>query len=68
MGMDLLLLVTVGFFAILAGYGLWPAVIAAVPLLTMLYFGLRSSPAFFLAELLAMVLAVAGSYTGIIPL
>lgn len=66
--MDILYLFTTGFFAILAVKGFWPAVIAGIPLGLMLYFGLRSSIAFFIAQLLAMGLALAAEWAGYVPL
>lgn len=66
--MDILYLFTTGFFAILAVKGFWPAVIAGIPLSLMLYFGLRSSIAFFLAQLLAIGAALAAESVGWIPL
>lgn len=68
LGMDLLYLLTSGFFAVLATKGLWPAVIAAVPLGAMLYFGWYSSRAFFIAQLLAIGVAVAAEFAGLLPL
>lgn len=67
-GMDVLYLVTTGFFAILAIKGFWPALIAGIPLATLLYFGWSSSKAFFIAQLLAIVVAVLAEFAGLIPL
>lgn len=66
--MDLLYLFTTGFFALLFIRGLWPAVIASVPIATLLYFGWRSSVAFFVAQVFAIMAAVAAWYAGIVPL
>ena len=65
---DLLYLFTTAFLATLFVRGVWPAVIATVPLATLLYFAWRSTPAFFLAQILAAVLAVVATYAGVLPL
>jgi hypothetical protein len=67
LGMDLLILVTVGFLAILFTKGFWASMIAAVPVAVLLYFGWKSSKAFFVAELLAIVLAIVAIYTYMLP-
>lgn len=67
-GMDVLYLVTTGFFAVLANKGLWPAAIAAVPLAALLYFGWSSSKPFFIGQLLAIGLALALDVAGLMPL
>lgn len=67
-GMDVLYLVTTGFFAVMLTRGFWPAVIAAVPLLTLLYFGWSSSRAFFIAQVLTVVATVVASAAGVLPL
>jgi hypothetical protein len=65
--MDVLYLLTTAFFAYLALQGTWPAVIAAIPLATLLYFGGKSSPPFFFAQLLLIVLTVLADTGGLIP-
>jgi hypothetical protein len=67
-GMDVLYLVTTAFFAILLTMGFWPIVIAAVPLGALLFFGLLSSRAFFLAQVLTVLATLAASYAGLLPL
>ena len=59
---------TAAFFAMLAVQGLWPAVIAAFPLVVMLYFAWKSSRLFLLTNLIVIVLAVAAMRAGYIPL
>lgn len=66
--MDVLFLFAVAFFAHHLLRGFWPAVIAGVPLLALLYFGLRSSKAFFLAQVLTIAGALLASRAGWIPL
>jgi len=66
--MDVLYLLTTSFFAHLAVRGFWPVVIAAAPVATLLYFGLRSSLSFFVAQLLVIVLTVVASAAGLVPL
>ena len=67
LGMDVLILVTTGFLAILFTMGLWPAVIGAVPMAALLYFGWASSKAFFVAQALAVVASITGAVTGVLP-
>lgn len=85
-GMDVLFLVTVAFFAYMTTVAWgeyhvpvfattfviphpgWPAAIAAVPLVTLLYFGWASSRAFFVAEVLTIGAAVAAAVVGVVPL
>ncbi|MEY7850296.1 hypothetical protein AB7C87_13980 [Natrarchaeobius sp. A-rgal3] len=62
---DVLYLFTTAFLATLAVQGVRPAVVAALPLLTFLYFAWKSTTAFFLANLLAIALAVIATETGI---
>lgn len=66
--MDVLYLLTTAFFAHLFVRGFWPAVIAAVPLAALLYFGWLSSRAFFATQLVVIVAAVAATYGGLLPL
>ena len=66
--MDVLYLLTTAFFAYLALQGFWPAVIAAIPLATLLYFGGKSSAPFFFAQLLLIGLTVVASSAGVVPL
>ena len=65
---DVLYLFTTAFFATLAVRGTWPAVFAALPLATLLYFAWRSSVAFFVAQVLVFGLAVAATFAGVLPL
>ena len=67
-GMDLLFLVTTGFFGHMAVRGFWPAVIAALPLATLLYFGWRSSKPFFVSQVLAIAVAAAVTVAGVVSL
>ena len=67
LGMDVLILVTTGFLAILFTMGLWPAVIGAVPMVALLYFGWASSKAFFVAQVLAIIVSLIGTVTGTLP-
>lgn len=82
-GMDLLFLFTVAFFAVLlprgwepteVGPGVlelpfsWPAVITGLPLALLLYFGWRSSKPFFAAQLLTIAVTVYASHAGLLPL
>lgn len=65
-GMDLLYLVTTGFFAHMFVRGFWPAVIAAVPLGAFLYFGWHSSKPFFLTQVLTIAVAAAATMMGLV--
>ncbi|WP_336035825.1 hypothetical protein [Halobacterium yunchengense] len=67
LGMDALILFTTGFLAILFTKGAWPAAIAAVPTVALLYFGWASSRAFFLAQLLAVAVVVLATVAGPLP-
>jgi len=67
LGMDLLILVTTGFLAILLTKGLLPAAIGAIPLVALLYFGWASSKAFFLSQVLAVGVGVLMATTGAVP-
>lgn len=67
LGMDVLILVTTGFLAILFLKGLWAAAIAAVPVGVLLYFGWASSKAFFVSQLLAIALAFLATATYMLP-
>lgn len=67
-GMDALFLVTTGFFGHMAARGFWPAVIAAVPIATLLYFGWSSSKPFFVAQVLTIAAAVAATLAGVVSL
>lgn len=64
---DLLFTGTTGFLTILALQGFWPAVIAAVPLATFLLFAWYSSKPFFVANVLAIVVAAVATVTGYVP-
>ncbi len=66
--MDVLYLLTTAFFAHLFVRGFWPAVIATIPLSTFLYFGWRSSRAFFAVQVVAIGAAIAATYAGVVPL
>ncbi len=65
--MDALYLFATAFFATLFVRGLWPAVIAAVPLGAILYFGWHSSKPFFVAELLVIAITVIATAAGVVP-
>ena len=67
-GMDLLFLYTTGFFAHHLIRGFWPLMIAAIPLVGLLYFGWRSSKPFFVAQVLTVVITVFASLYGLVPL
>lgn len=66
-GMDILILFTTGFLAILFTKGLWPAAIAALPMLALLYFGWASSRAFFVAQVLAVFAGLVGTAVSLLP-
>lgn len=66
--MDVLYLLTTAFFVYLALQGFWPAVIAFVPLATLLYFGVKSSTPFFVAQLLAIAITAVAASAGLVPL
>lgn len=66
--MDLLYLFTVAFFAHHLLQGFWPAVIGGIPLALLLYFGWRSSKAFFLTELAVIAITLVVSNAGFVPL
>jgi len=61
---DALYLFTTGFFGHLVARGFWPAVIAAVPLAALLYFGANTSRAFLAAQIAAAAAAAAATYAG----
>lgn len=65
---DLLYLFATAFLATLWARGLWPGVIAALPLAAMLYFAWRSSTAFLVANVLAVFLSVLATAFGVMPL
>ena len=80
--MDILYLITIAFFTVLATHAWaplsipfvpiwipfsWPMVVALIPLAGLLYFGWRSSIAFFLAQLGIIVLTIAAVSAGIVP-
>lgn len=67
-GMDVLYLVTTGFFAHMLLRGLWPAVIAAAPMAAFLYFGWSSSKPFFAAQVLTVAITAAATVTNAVPL
>lgn len=79
--MDLLYLFTVAFFAVMLTRAWeevslgplwisfsWPAIIGAIPLSLLLYFGWRSSKPFFLAQLAVIVLTILANSAGLLPL
>lgn len=81
-GMDGLYLLTIGFFTVLATKAWvptavpvigvevpfsWPLLVALLPLGGLLYFGWRSSKAFFLTQLAAIALTVVATQAGLIP-
>jgi hypothetical protein len=66
--MDVLYLFTTGFFGVLLVKGFRPTLIAALPLAALLYFGWRSSRAFFLAQVVAVAAAAAASRAGLVPI
>jgi hypothetical protein len=66
--MDVLYLFTAAFLATLAVRGFWPAMIAALPLGTFLYFAWNSSWAFFVANLVAVGVTAAATQAGVVPL
>lgn len=65
---DALYLFATAFFATLFVRAFWAAVIAALPLATLLYFAWRSTTAFFVAQLVVIALSVAATYAGLLPL
>lgn len=65
---DVLYLTTTAFFSTLLVRGFWPAVIAGIPLATMLYFAWESTEAFFVGQLVVVVLTVAATHFGVVPL
>ncbi|WP_248515790.1 hypothetical protein [Salinarchaeum laminariae] len=67
LGMDLLILVTTGFLAILFTKGLMASLVALIPVGTLLYFGWASSRAFFVSQLLAIGVAIVATYTYMLP-
>lgn len=67
LGMDVLILVTTGFLAILFTKGLWASALAVIPVTVLLYFGWASSKAFFVSQLLAIALALVATYTYMLP-
>ena len=68
LGVDVLYVFTTAFLATLAIRGLWPAAIAAFPLATFLYFAWRSTRAFFVANVFAVVISIAVTEAGYMPL
>jgi len=67
LGMDVLILVSTGFLAILFTKGFWPSMIAAAPVGALLYFGWASSKEFFVSQLLAIGLALLATATYMLP-
>lgn len=65
---DGLYLFTTAFLVTVALRGFWPAVIAAVPLATLLYFSWQSTTGFFIAQILVILLTVAATFLGVNPL
>ena len=66
--MDILYLFTTAFLAALAVQGFWPAVIAALPLGTFLYFSWHSSFPFFVSNIAVIALALAAGEAGLLPI
>lgn len=64
---DVLYVFTTAFLATLAMRGFWPAVIAAVPLATFLYFAWKSTRAFFVANLFAIGVTAVATEAGVVP-
>lgn len=56
--LDALLVFLTAFFGYMATRGIWPALVAAIPLGGLLYLGLRASRAFFVAQLIGIGVAV----------
>ncbi|MGZ0746184.1 MULTISPECIES: hypothetical protein [unclassified Haloparvum] len=67
LGMDVLILISTGFLAILFTKGFWPSVIAAAPVGALLYFGWASSKEFFVSQLLTIGLALLATATYMLP-
>ena len=67
-GVDVLYVFTIAFFATLAVRGTWPAVIAALPLAVMLSFAWMSSRLFFLTNLIAIAATVVATRAGLVPI
>lgn len=67
LGMDILILVSTGFLAILFTKGFWPSMIATAPVGALLYFGWASSKEFFVSQLLAIGLALLATATYMLP-
>lgn len=65
---DLLYVFTTAFFATLAVRGFWPMLIAALPIAVLLSFARMSSRLFFLTNLIVIVVTVAATRAGIVPL
>ncbi|AFZ72828.1 hypothetical protein [Natronobacterium gregoryi] len=65
---DFLYLFTTAFFATLAVRGFWPAVIAALPIAVLLSFAWLSSRLFFITNVLVIVVTVAVTRAGHVPL
>ncbi|WP_243637812.1 hypothetical protein [Natrarchaeobius oligotrophus] len=65
---DVLYLFTTAFFATLAVRGVWPALIAALPLAVLLSFAWMSSRLFFLTNLLVVLATVGATRAGYVPL
>ena len=64
-GMDLLYLVTTGFFGFMLVQTRWTAAIAAFPVAALLYFGWHSSRPFFLAQVLTILAVAAAGLAGV---
>lgn len=65
---DLLYVFTTAFFATLAVRGFWPAVIAALPIAVLLSFAWMSSRLLFITNVLVVVVTVAVTRAGYVPL
>ena len=65
---DVLYVFTMAFFATLAVRGLWPAIIAAVPVVVLLAFAWMSSRLFLIANLVTIAAAVVATWAGLVPL
>ncbi|MFC3958519.1 hypothetical protein [Halovivax cerinus] len=64
---DAMYLFTTGFLFVIAVQGTWPAVIAAIPIATVLLFAWRSSAPFFVANVVAGVLGAVLTVAGFLP-
>ena len=65
---DILYVFTTAFFASLAVRGLWPALIAALPIAVLFAFAWMSSRSFLITNLIVAVVAVWLTRAGMMPL